>query len=250
MFTSSYCITWTCTISVNMQAPYWTEFGRKWSKWSWTSTCTVNQVLGRWSTITGTLSVQMFTSSYCITWTCTISVNMQAPYWTEFGRKWSKWSWTSTCTVNQVLGRWSTITGTLSVQMFTSSYCITWTCTISVNMQAPYCIGFRRQQIRWNGTWTCTVNQILGRWTTVTETLSWQLFAFSYCITWTCTISVNMSASHCIGFRKKQIRWSQTSTCTVNQILGRWTTTTKTISPQLFPSSYCITWTCTISVNM
>ena len=203
LFTSSYCISWTCTISVNMQAPYWTEFGRKWSKWSWTSTCTVNQVLGRWSTITGTLSVQMFTSSYCITWTCTISVNMQAPYWTEFGRKWSKWSWTSTCTVNQVLGRWSTITGTLSVQMFTSSYCITWTCTISVNMQAPYCIGFRRQQIRWNGTWTCTVNQILGRWTTVTETLSWQLFAFSYCITWTCTISVNMSASHCIGFRKK-----------------------------------------------
>ena len=49
-----------------------------------------------------------------------------------------------------------------------------------------------------------------------------------------------MSASHSIGFRKKQIRWSQTSTCAVNQILGRWTTTTKTISPELFPSIYCI----------
>ena len=220
MFTSSYCITWTCTISVNMQAPYWTEFGRKWSKWSWTSTCTVNQVLARWSTITGTLSVQMFTSSYCITWTCTISVNMQAPYWTEFGRKWSKWSWTSTCTVNQVLGRWSTITGTLSVQMFTSSYCITWTCTISVNMQAPYC-EFGRNSICPN--------------------------VHFQCITWTCTISVNMQAPYWTEFGRKWSKWSWNQLAQSRSWLGDPPLQKLYLSKCSLPAT---AWTCTISVNM
>ena len=308
MFTSSYCITWTCTISVNMQASHCIGFRRKWFK--------VKLDINLHSQSDPGEMNHHYRNSICkCSLPATASLELvqslsTCRHLTEliFGRKQIRWSWTSTCTVNQILGRWTTTTKTISVhncslpataslellqslstcrhltelnlgendlneaghqlaqsirswgddpplqELYLSKCSLPATASLELVQSLSTCrhlteLNLGENDLRWSWTSTCTVNQILGRWTTITETLSVQLFTFSYCITWTCTISVNMQ--HLTDwFRKKQIRWSWTSTCTVNQILGRWTTTTKTLSPQLFTSSYCITWTCTISVNM